>query len=129
MKINHIGYAVPDMQESIETFELLGFSIFKDRVKDFKRDIEIAFIKNNDTVLELISPLSSSSPVSNIIKKMGSTPYHLCFETADINEKISQLKSRGFSAINRVDEAVAIDNKNIVFLYNKSIGIIELVEV
>ena len=129
MKINHIGYAVANMHDSIQSFELLGFYVLKETINDLKRNIEITFMKSNDTVIELISPLNSNSPVSNILKKMGNTPYHLCFETLDIGEKINQLKSNGFIAINAVDEAVAIDNKKIVFLYNKSIGIIELVEI
>ena len=128
MKINHIGYAVKNIAESVLMFEKLGFSILKKTIKDQKRGIEIAFMKNEAVVIELVSPLSESSPISNIIKKVGNTPYHLCFETGGLDEKITELKKHGFVSIDKKSKAVALNNKNVAFLYNKAVGIIELVE-
>lgn len=128
MKINHIGYAVKSINESIKMFELLGFDVVEKPIEDKKRNIEIVFMKNDATVIELISPLNDDSPIGNILKKMGNTPYHLCFEVSDLDKKVLELKKYGFVPIGNKDKALAFCNKDIVFLYNKAVGIIELVE-
>lgn len=128
MNINHIGYAVRNIAESISVFEKLGFCVTKEPMKDLPRKVEIAFMKNNETVIELISPTAKNSPIDNILNKLGCVPYHLCFETNDLDRKVEELKNEGFIIIEKKNKAVALSKKNIVFLYSKIIGLIELVE-
>jgi methylmalonyl-CoA/ethylmalonyl-CoA epimerase len=77
----------------------------------------------------LIEPASDSSSVSKILAKSGVSPYHFCYEVKDIDEAILSLKNSRFILLSKPVNAVAIDNRLICFCYNKSFGLIELVQV
>jgi methylmalonyl-CoA/ethylmalonyl-CoA epimerase len=78
--------------------------------------------------IELLEPGSDKSPVSKIIKKSGVSPYHICYEVEDITEAIKELKKKKYMPLSYPVNAVAINKRNICFLYNKAVGLIELVE-
>ena len=62
------------------------------------------------------------------MKKNGVAPYHICYETDDINVAFDELTERqGYVPLFRPVEAIAMDNKLICYLYKKEIGFIELV--
>lgn len=129
MKINHIGYAVKNIDNSIKDFEILGFEKISEITEDKMRKVRIVFIKNESYVLELIEPMDEDSPVSKLIKKAGNTPYHLCYETDNIDLATQRLLKNKYIKISEVENAFALKNKKVCFLYKKSIGIIELIEI
>jgi len=57
MRSHHIGYAVSNIHESLELFKALGYELVEDPIKDEKRKVEIAFVRNNELLVELIAPL------------------------------------------------------------------------
>lgn len=128
MKIHHIGYAVKNISESIYFFELLGFKKEKDIIEDYSRNVKILFLKNQEYRIELIEPLEENSPVDKILNKNGNIPYHICYETNNLDKDISVLTDKGFILIDTPKKAEAISNKNVCFLYNKNIGLLELLE-
>ena len=128
MKIHHIGYAIKNLEDSIKEFEKLDYAKVKNKVIDKKRKVIIQFMKNEEYIIELIAPLNDESPISNILKKQRNSPYHICYEIDMIESKIKELKNDGFTMITELSEAPAIDNKRVVFLYKKNIGLIELIE-
>ena len=127
MHIHHLGYAVDDIDTAINSFYILGYE-FVSKTVDEKRDVVIAFIRNGDYMVELISPLNQNAPVINVLKKYGPTPYHICYETASLDEEISKLKMDGWVLLRKREKAIAINGSDVVFLYNKSVGLIEIVE-
>jgi len=126
MKIHHIGYAVKDLEGSIKEFEKLGYSRVKNKVIDKKRKVIIQFMKNRRHLIELIAPLNKESPISNILKKQGNSPYHICYETDNIDYEINKLIDNEFAVITQLSEAPALDNKKVIFLYKRNVGLIEL---
>ena len=128
MKIHHIGYAVKDLENSIKEFGKLGYNRIEKTITDKKRKVLIQFMKNAEYLIELIAPLNKESPITNILKTQGNSPYHICYETNDIDNKIKKLNNDGFAIITKLLEAPAIDNKKVIFLYKKNMGLIELVE-
>jgi len=67
-------------------------------------------------------------PVNSIITKSGNTPYHICYSVDNIDEAIKKLKTEGYILMESPSGAVAIDFCKVAFLYNRDVGIIELVE-
>lgn len=128
MKLHHIGYAVHKIKESIDSFMLMGFEPCGEIVDDDIRKVKICFMKNGDSLVELIAPLNEKSPVSQWLNKNGCSPYHLCYESYNINEDIKYLKDNGAKEISRPLEAPAINGNLVAFLYLSTVGIIELVE-
>lgn len=129
MKINHVGYLVGNIERAILSFEALGYSKKSDIVEDPLRKIKICFLEQEGYCIELVSPTEEESVVYKTYKKMKDTPYHICYEVANIEESIAILKTQGYTQIQPIQEAVAFGGRRVVFLYNKYIGLIELVEV
>lgn len=127
MKIHHIGYAVKKIEKAKETLENLGYK-FNEVVEDKTRNLQIAFGENDGVKIELLSPIAPGSPVDEILNKNGSMPYHICYETDDIEQEIKNLKQHQFRMIIKPEPACAIQGKRVAFLMNLSIGLIELVE-
>jgi methylmalonyl-CoA/ethylmalonyl-CoA epimerase len=129
MPVHHIGYAVRDIKESLKVFLDLGYAIETDIVHDNVRQVDIMFLINNNIRIELISPLSEESPVSNILDKNGPLPYHICYQTENIKTAILSLRKKGFMVIEKPQKSPAINNQLVCFLYHKNVGLIELVEI
>jgi len=97
-------------------------------LKNNLRKVIIQFIENGDYLIELVAPLNKESPVTNLLKKQGNSPYHICYKTNNLEKEISDLGNNGFVVISNFLKAPAINNKKVIFLYKKEIGLIELVE-
>jgi len=128
MKIHHIGYAVNNIEDSLNEFKKLGYKCVENKIVDKKRKVIIQFIKNGYYLIELVAPLGKESPVTNLLKKQGNSPYHICYETDNLEKEIKDLDDDGFVIISDLLKAPAINNKKVIFLYKKEIGLIELVE-
>lgn len=127
MKIDHIGYAVKNIDKAKKSMEVLGY-IFEDTVEDKDRNIYIAFGKMDGYRVELVAPISAGSPVDMHLSKIGPTPYHICYTSADIESDIERLQANRFKVSIPLAPAVAFGNKRVVFMYSLSVGLIEIVE-
>ena len=128
MKIHHIGYLVKNLSEARDTFIQLGYKMISDIIYDKMRKVEICFLKFDEYMIELVSPLSPDSIVANLIKRYKNTPYHICYESDDFSNDIKKLISNGFIQIDEPAMAPAIDNKNVIFFLHSNIGLIEVLE-
>lgn len=129
---HHVGVAVYDIRESLEKYKLLGYDQISDVVIDDSRNIAIAFVKNqkDQHVIELITPMKDKSPVTKLLKdnKNIAIPYHVCYKVNSIKETVEKLKSNGFILTTPVSSAIAFDNKNVVFMLSREVGLVELLE-
>ena len=128
MLFHHIGIATESINKTSFYYLDAGYCM-SEVIFDPIQKVNIAFLtKDSMPIIELVEPVSDVSPVSNILKKSGVSPYHICYHVVDINFSISELKKKKFVLLFKPVEAVALFNKKICFLYNKDIGLIELLE-
>jgi methylmalonyl-CoA/ethylmalonyl-CoA epimerase len=80
------------------------------------------------TQIELLEPVDGQSPVNKILEKNGVAPYHVCYMVEDIEEAILKLKKMKYIVVVSPVEAPAITNSRVAFLFNRDIGLVELVE-
>lgn len=128
MKVHHLGYAVKKLEKAAEVFEKLGY-LSGEIVEDQLRHIKIMFMENGHERVELVAPDGESSPVDSVLKNTGPTPYHICYEVQNMAQAVSKLKADGWAIIKEAEIAPAIGGAPVVFLYNRHIGMIELVEI
>ena len=133
MVVDHIGYVVRDIEKARHEFGVLGYE-FEDLIEDFDRNIYILFGDNGNIRIELIQTMNTekSSPVREILRKNGPTPYHICYKTDDMEADIQKLKFQKWLLINPPRLAVAFAKEGggvkVAFLMHRQIGMIELVE-
>lgn len=128
--VHHIGYIVKNIEKAKACFFLLGFKMQSEQFYDANRKIDVCFIEKDGYVVELIQATSDDSVVSGFADKigMGGCPYHICYETSDLDEHIKLLRKSGFIMMGKAEPAIAVDNRRVAFLMNAHIGIIELLE-
>lgn len=129
MQVHHVGYAVKDINRAIKQCELLGYTQ-ESYTKDLKRNVLISFMRNQNQTIELVAPIKNGeeTALGDILKKKGPGPYHICYEVFDLNKAIDQMEKDGFMLIKAPEEACAIDNKRVAFMWSRILGMIELVE-
>ena len=128
MKIHHIGYLVKKLDKAISAFVHLGYEMFQEKVFDEYRQTNLCFLKKDGYVIELVSPVSKESVVYGLLKKLGNTAYHVCYETENIKEEMQNLEKDGYVLCSELHEAVAFQNRKVCFYINPYLGMIELLE-
>lgn len=128
LKVHHIGYLVKKIETAIRSFQNLGYEILQDTVYDEIRRVNICFLQKDGYCIELVSPASEDSVVSGLLKKYKNSPYHICYETATFEEDHQRLSNEGFLSIDTPTPAPALQNRRVVFLTSRSMGMIELLE-
>ena len=129
LKVHHVGIACFSIDESKVFYEQIGYKA-SDVIDDTIQDIRICFLEKEDMPrLELLAPIDGNSPVNRILQTQGVTPYHICYETNDIDAMAKVLRQEKFIRVSKAVPACAMDNKRVLFLFRKDVGLIELVEV
>ncbi|SMO33455.1 VOC family protein [Propioniciclava tarda] len=127
MKVHHVGYAVENHDRAEQGFIALGYTIGP-RTDDTARRVCISFARNGTELVEIISPLAEDSPVSSVLAKNGPSAYHLCYETPDLAASLVELRKHGWRTLIPAEAAPALEGSDVAFLYNRHVGLIELVE-
>ena len=128
MKIHHIGYLVKNIEMGIALFREMEYDLEKDIIFDEFRDVDICFLKKDGYRVELVSPRSKHSVVGELRKKIGNSPYHICYEVEDIEESIADFEKKKFVIWEEPHKAPAIDGNRVAFMMNAYIGMVELLE-
>lgn len=76
----------------------------------------------------MVAPADETSSINKLVKKHGVTPYHICFETPDIDLAFEEMTKDGFIPLFRPVEAAAFGDRRICYFYKKETGYLELVE-
>ena len=127
LNFDHAGWAVPSINEALPAFMLLGYQS-RGVTQDPKRKVRICFLEHEKAPrVELIEPMSPDSPVTNLLKKHGASPYHFCFITQKTWDELKPVFAKeGFTPISPIDHAPALGGDKVLFLFSRKIGIIEI---
>ena len=125
---NHIGIAVHEIEPTAQLYRTAGYTQ-TEVVFDPIQNVYICFLSREGMpMVELLAPHDTTSPVQQTLDKMGVTPYHMCYMVKDLEESITELRKQRYIVVRKPEPAIAFDNKRVCFLYNKQVGLIELVE-
>mgnify|MGYP002637666687 FL=1 len=118
-KIEHLGIAVENIEESIKIYEaLLGTTCYKVEAVE-SEGVKTAFLQIGESKIELLEATNPESPIAKFLSKKGKGIHHIAFDTDDIVSEIERLKNEGFELIHQTPKDGA-DNKIIAFLHPKS---------
>lgn len=120
-KIEHLGIAVKNLEQSINLYEkLLGVSCYKTETVE-SEGVTTAFFKTGENKIELLEATHAESPVAKFIDKRGEGMHHIAFDVDDIYAEMKRLKNSGFQLLNDEPKRGA-DNKLVCFIHPKSSG-------
>ncbi|QNM85455.1 methylmalonyl-CoA epimerase [Polaribacter pectinis] len=118
-KIEHIGIAVKNLEESNKLFSsLFGKPHYK--VEEVASEgVKTSFFESGPNKIELLEATNPESPIAKFIDKKGEGIHHIAFAVEDIYSEIERLKKEGFKVLNSTPKKGA-DNKLVAFLHPKS---------
>ncbi len=119
LKIEHIGIAVKNLEESNQLFtKLFGKQPYKlEKVEN--ENVITSFFSIGENKIELLEATHPNSAIARFIEKKGEGIHHIAFEVADINAEMKRLQNEGFTLLSEQPKKGA-DNKLICFLHPKN---------
>jgi methylmalonyl-CoA epimerase len=129
-QVDHIGIAVSDLDQVIETYRT-AFDLepdFKEIIEDQK--VNVAGYNIGGSTIEYLEPTQSDSPIAKFLDRKGNGIHHMAFRVNNLAEKLAELKKRGLRLIDEFPREGA-EGKKIAFLHPKSTDgiLIELCEI
>lgn len=118
-KIEHIGIAVHDLENSNELFsKLFGQAAYKTE-EVVSEGVKTSFFMCGPNKIELLEATNEDSPIAKFLEKKGEGIHHIAFDVEDIYSEIERLKLEGFTVLNETPKKGA-DNKLVAFLHPKT---------
>jgi methylmalonyl-CoA epimerase len=126
-RIAHVGIAVKSIDTLIPFYrDVLGLA---DAPLDDSDGARIAGLAAGDSLIELLEPADSGSPIAKFLEKRGPGIHHICFTVDDLDATLTRCRQAGITLIDETPR-VGAEGKRIAFLHPKSTGgiLIELSE-
>lgn len=119
MKIDHLGIAVDNLEESLKFYhEILGLPL-KGVEEVAGQKVRVAFLPIGESKFELLEPTDPESPIAKFIAKKGSGIQHVAVKVENIEAEIERLKAEGVRFIGDTPTPGAGGAK-IIFVHPKS---------
>jgi methylmalonyl-CoA/ethylmalonyl-CoA epimerase len=131
MKIEHIGIAVKNLDESVALWtEMLGLKV-RGIEEIEERGVKLAHLElEGGPSVELVTPCGEDSPLEKFLKDKGEGIHHFCIEVGDIEAAIGKLKEKGIQLVHDEPQKGA-EGSLIAFIHPRNFNgvMIELKEV
>jgi len=119
-KVDHIGVAVKDLDETMKIYEALGLKPEGTEVVESQK-VRVAFFPVGDTEVEFLEATADDSPIAKFIEKKGTGVQHIAFRVENIEAALEEMREKGFQLIDEKPRYGA-GGASIAFLHPKSTG-------
>ncbi|HVR69881.1 MAG TPA: methylmalonyl-CoA epimerase [Vicinamibacteria bacterium] len=97
LKVDHLGIAVPDLEEAVRAYRALGFEV--ESVHDVPTEkVRAAFLPVGESRLELLAPTDPVSAIGRFLEKRSGL-HHVCLLVEDLEQALAELKAAGVELI------------------------------
>ncbi len=118
-KIDHIGIAVKNLDETLKFYEdILGIKCVSTETVE-EQKVKVAFLPIGDTEVELLESTEEDGPISKFIEKKGEGIQHIAYRVDNIEKAMEELREKGIRLIDEKPRYGAGGAK-IAFLHPKS---------
>jgi methylmalonyl-CoA/ethylmalonyl-CoA epimerase len=100
--IHHLGLAVTDLDEAIETYERLFGARLEHREPLVDQGVEAASLLVGDGRIELVTPTGEDTPVGRFLARRGPGMHHVALEAEDLLVTLEELESAGAQLVDHV---------------------------
>lgn len=93
--IHHVGIAVADLDEAVDTYRRLFGARLEGRGTIRGQNVEAASLVLGGGRVELVSPLGEDSTVARFLAKQGPGMHHVAYEVDDVQAALDSLADEG----------------------------------
>jgi methylmalonyl-CoA/ethylmalonyl-CoA epimerase len=97
--IHHLGVAVVDLDEAVDTYERLFGAEVEHRETVPDQGVEAASLRIGAGRVELLASLGAETPVGKFLAKRGPGMHHVAYEVDDVSEALAHLAAQGAELI------------------------------
>lgn len=120
-KIDHVGIAVPCLDDAIARYELLlGVKVGHIETVEAQQ-VRVAFFAVGESHFELLESTDPAGPIGRYLAKHRGGVHHLCVEVDDIEAVLAEYRAAGLRLIDEVPRAGA-HGKLIAFVHPAATG-------
>ncbi len=119
MKINHLGVAVKNLEETLKFYhETLGLPLKGiEEVADQK--VRVAMLPTGESKIELLEPTDPESPIAKFMEKRGPGIHHIAVTVDDVEAEFARLKEAGVRFIGD-KPTIGAGGSKVIFIHPKS---------
>ena len=130
MKIDHVGIAVRNLEETLRTYcailDLNPDDMEKEVVEDQKASV--AILPLGESRIELLESTSPDGVIAKAIEKRGEGLHHIAIRVNDIKATLENLKEKGIPLVDK-EPRIGAGGAKIAFVHPKETkALLELVE-
>ena len=97
--IHHLGVAVDDLDEALDTYTRLFGAELEHRATVPEQGVEAAAVLVGDSRVELLAPTGADTPVGKFLAKRGPGMHHVAYEVDDVHAALASLAGEGVELI------------------------------
>ncbi len=129
MKLDHICFAVKDLQEGIDYWEkVFGYRQLTQIVENTRQKVKVSFLSKEGSInIKLIEPVKDNQTLVNFVNRGGGF-HHLCFRVDDMAAQLIELTEKGLLTLVPPQPGEAFNNHDIAFMLAKYGLNIELID-
>ncbi|MFH1699077.1 MAG: methylmalonyl-CoA epimerase [Candidatus Zixiibacteriota bacterium] len=118
-KIDHIGIAIENLDQAIETYSLLLNQEPNEIETIEDQKVRVAIFKTGNSKIELLEGLRTDSPISKFIAKRGPGIHHLCLIVENLELELKRLKASGRQLIDETPR-IGTGGSKVAFIHPRS---------
>ena len=119
LKIDHLGIAVPRLDEAVAAYEALGFRV--ETTHDVPTEkVRAAFMPVGDSHLELLEPTDPTSVIARFLEKRAGL-HHVCVLVDALDAALEGMEARGVPLLDR-SPRVGAGGCRVAFVHPKGAG-------
>ena len=127
VNLHHVGCLVPVIEEAVESYAALGYTVKGDPVAISSQKVRVCFLgANSPEFIELIEPAEDNGFLRRMLDK-GINFYHLGFLCADLGTTLDSMTAQGSRILNRFSSE-AFEGRECVFVLNSLGQMVELIQ-
>lgn len=119
--IHHLGVAVADLEEAIETYRRLFGAEVEVRETLLDQGVDTAVLRVGDGRIELLAARGPETPVGRFIDRRGPGMHHVAFEVSDVAGELERLAAGGAELIDERPRP-GLMGKQIAFIHPHAAG-------
>ena len=118
-RIAHVGIALKSIAAESPFFrDVLGMREFEVADSD---GAKIAAFSAGESLVELLEPEGSDTPIGKYLERRGPGIHHICFAVDDLDAMLQRCRDAGITVIDE-EPRIGAEGKRIAFLHPRSTG-------
>ena len=98
-EIDHVGIAVRDLDAAVKWYQDMFGATVAHRERIESDGVEEALIKVADSYIQLLMPVTETSPLAKYLEKSGEGIHHVGYRVEDCGEVLEAMKQNGARVI------------------------------